>query len=134
MNTPTLPHVTLPSVSLPHIGVPDVTHRVADRAGDVGELVTDVWATGRGKVQDLAATAVDVIEDIPEKAIALAGAVIPALRPTPKRSKRPFVLIAAVVTALVLVAWFVKKRNGGSAEPYAVPSSPSSETKMSAVS
>ena len=86
MNTPTLPRVSLPDVDL-H----DVTARVADRASDVSDLARDVagdaWSTGLERVQDLAAAAAEVLEDIPDKAIALAGAVVPALRPAPSVSE-----------------------------------------------
>jgi hypothetical protein len=136
MNTPTLPHVSLPSVSLPDI--PDVTHRVVhdvgERAGDVGGFVSDAWSTGFDKAQDLAAAAVDVLEDIPEKALALAGAVIPALRPSPKRAKRPFLIVAALVASLVVVAWIVKKRRAEAVESHAVPGSGPRPGNVSAAS
>jgi hypothetical protein len=133
-STPTLPHIPLPDVTLPRVNVHDVTERVTERAGDVGELVSDVWSTGMDRAQDLAAAAFDVLEDIPDKAVALAGAVIPALRPSPKRSKRPLVLVAAAIATFVVVAWFLKKRRAGSAEPYAVPTGGSADAQVSAAS
>ncbi len=133
-STPTLPHISLPDVTLPHVNVHDVTERVSERAGDVGELVSDVWSTGMDRAQDLAAAAFDVLEDIPDKAVALAGAVIPALRPSTKRSKRPFLVVGAAIAAFVVVAWFRKRRRVGSAEPYAVPTPGSSGEKVSAAS
>jgi len=149
MNTPTLPHLSLPSVSLPsvslpsvslphvpvpHVGVHDVTGRVSERAGDLGELVSDAWSTSVDKVQDLAASAVGAIDDIPEKAFALAGALIPALRPTPQRSRRPFVLLAVALASIVLVAWFVKKKRRADVEPYLVGSAGASEASVSEAS
>jgi hypothetical protein len=123
MNTPTLPRVSLPEVDL-H----GVTTLVADRASDVGDLArdaaADAWSTGLERVQDLAAAAVEVLEDIPDKAIALAGAVVPALRPTPRRSRKPLLLLAVAIASFAVVAWFLKKRRATTAEPYAVPTGP----------
>ena len=133
-STPTRPPISLPDVALPHVNVHDVSERVSERAGDVGELVSDVWSTGIDRAQDLAAAAFDVLEDIPDKAVALAGAVIPALRPSTKRSKRPFLFIAAAIGAFVVVAWFLKKRRVRSAEPYAVPTAGSPNAQVSAAS
>ena len=138
MKTPTLPtvslpHVSLPSVSLPHVDVPDVS-ALADRAGDVGELVSDAWSTGVDRAQDLASAAFEVIEDIPDKAIALAGAVIPALRPTPRRSRRPWLLLVAVLASVAVVAWIVKRRRASTAEPYPVPGADVPATGVSAAS
>jgi hypothetical protein len=129
-----VPRVTVPHVSLPHVDVHDVADRVSDRAGDVGELVSDAWSAGLDRAQQLAAAAFDVIDDIPEKAIALAGAVVPALRPTPKRSRRPLLLIAAVLASVAVVAWFAKKRRSGSAEPYPTPRPAPAAAQVSAAS
>lgn len=144
MNTPTLPHLSLPtvprpSVSLPHVPVPhvavhDVTGRISERAGDVGEFVSDAWSTGIDKVQDLASTAVDAIDDIPEKAVAIAGALIPALRTTPRRSRRPLVIVAVALASVVLVAWFLKKKRRADIEPYLVPTAGASEASVSEAS
>lgn len=133
-STPTLSHISLPDVSLPHVDVHEVTELVSDRAGDVSELVSDVWSTGLDRAQDLAAAAFDILEDIPDKAVALAGAVIPALRPSPRRSKRPWLILAAAVASFVVVAWFLKKRSAGTAEPYAVPNTGPSDGQVSAAS
>ncbi len=110
MNTPSIhvPHVTLPDV--PHVDVAEVT----DRAGDV-------WAVGLEKVQDLAtaafdragdlaAAAADRFDDLPERAIGLAGVAIPALRSTPKRSKKPYLLVALVLAVVVGGVWFRRRR------------------------
>jgi hypothetical protein len=83
VSTPSLPHVTLPRVDV---------HEMTER------------------VQDFAASAAERIEDLPEKAVALAGTVIPALRPAPKRSKRPFVLLAFALAAAVAAIWFMRSR------------------------
>ena len=133
MNTPTLPTVSLPHVSLPHVDVPDVS-ALTERAGDVGELVSDAWSSSLDRAQDLAAAAFEVLEDIPDKAIALAGAVIPALRPTPRRSRRPWLLLAAALASVAVVAWIVKRRRASTAEPYAVPGSDLPTTSVSAAS
>jgi hypothetical protein len=88
VSTPSLPHV-----SLPRVDVHDVTERV----------------------QDLAASAAERLEDLPDKAVALAGTVIPALRPAPKRSKRPFVLLVlAAIAATAAVAWYMRSRRESS--------------------
>jgi hypothetical protein len=132
------PSIHLPSVTLPDL--PDVSN-VTDRAGDV-------WSTGFDRAHDLTAAAIDLASDlasaavdrfedldIPDKAIGLAGAVIPALRPTPKRSKKPFVLIAVVLVVIAGGIWFKRRRasgDGGSAA-YPAPLS-NSEQAVSAAS
>ena len=134
MNTPTLPRVSLPEVDL-H----DVSALVADRASDVSGLARDVagdaWSTGLERVQELAAAAAEVLEDIPDKAIALAGAVVPALRPTPRRSRKPLLLLAVAIASFAVVAWYLKKRRATTAEPYAVPTTgPTTATSVSEAS
>ena len=124
MSTPTLPTVDVHAV----------TDRVSERAGDVGEIVSDAWSTGLGKAQDLAGVAFEVLEDVPDKAIALAGAVIPALRSTPRRSRKPFVILAVVLASLVVVGYVAKKRRRQATEPYAVPGTDSSQANISAAS
>lgn len=126
MNTPALPHV-----SLPQIDVHDVADRVGDRAGDLGELVTDALSTGLDKAQDLASAAIDVFDEIPDKALALAGAVIPALRPDSRRTIRPWMIVVAVVASIAVVAWVLKRRRTSS-EPVALP--PASTPSTSSVS
>ena len=85
-------------MSTPTIHLPDAAR--VDLSG-VTERAGDAVSTGIEKVQDLAVAAFDLagelasaaaerIPDLPEKAITLAGAAIPALRPAPKRSKKPF--------------------------------------------
>jgi len=115
VNTPTLPHV-----SLPQIDVHDVADRVSDRAGDLGGLVSEVLATGYDKVHDLALVAVDRIDDLPDKAVALAGAVIPALRTSRRRSPNPWLILVAVLASFAVVAWVLKRRRASS-EPVALP-------------
>ena len=80
---PTLPHVTLPRVDV---------HEMSDR------------------VHGFAASAAERIEELPDKAVALAGTVIPALRPAPKRSVPPIVLVLVVLAAALGVGWFVRSR------------------------
>ena len=104
MNTPTLPHL------------------------DVG----DAWTTSLDKVHDLANAAADVIEDIPDRAIALAGTVIPALRPR-TRSRRPFVLLGTVVASLLVVGWLVSRRRRAATGP-APSATGRADTRYAAVS
>lgn len=132
MKTPALAHV--PDITLPHVDVHGVTDLVGERAGDVGEIVTQAWSSGLDHAQDLAAAAKDVLEDFPDKAVALAGAVIPALRPSPKRSRRPVMILVAVLASVMIVAWILKRRRSGTAEPYAVTDQAPATNKVSAVS
>jgi len=92
---------TMPDIALPHVDVHDVSERVQER------------------VQELAASAAERFEDLPERAVALAGAVIPALRPTPKRSKRPLLILVVAVSSLLAVAWFLRSRRDRDEAPYA---------------
>jgi hypothetical protein len=128
MQTPTLPHLPRPSVSLPSVSLPSVAlpHVPVPH-------VTDALASGIDKVQDLASSAVDVIDDIPDKAAALAGALIPALRPKPRRSAKPFALLAVALASVVLVAWFVRKRRA-EVEPYLAASQGAPEPSVSEAS
>jgi hypothetical protein len=122
-------------VSLPHVSLPDVDLQVVtDRAGDVGAIVTDAWSTSLDRAQDLAAVAKDVIDDIPEKAIALAGVVIPALRPPRSRSRRPLLLLVVALTSVAVVAWFLRRRRSTTTEPFAVPGEVPSHADVSAAS
>jgi MYXO-CTERM domain-containing protein len=128
-------------MSTPTIHLPDVAHvdlsDVTDRAGDA-------WSSGIEKVQDLAVAAFDLagdlaaaaaerIEDLPEKAITLAGAAIPALRPAPKRSKKPFI-IAAVLLAVLAGAWWMRRRRSAGPEAPYISSADRTEGAVSAAS
>jgi uncharacterized membrane protein len=55
---------------------------------------------------------------MPEKAITLAGAAIPALRPAPKRSKKPLILVAVVLAVLAGAWWMRRRRSAGPEAPY----------------
>jgi hypothetical protein len=114
--------MSAPTIHLPHVTLPDVPHV---ELSDVSDRATDVWSTGFEKVQDLAAAAIDRagdlaaaaadrFEDFPDKALTLAGAAIPALRPTPKRSKRPFILLAVVLVVVAGGFWFRRRRSTAS--------------------
>lgn len=95
---------TMPDLSLPHVGLHDVG----------------------GRVQDLASSAAERLEDLPERAAALAGAVIPSLRPRPKRAKRPIVLLVlAAVVGAVAAAWFLRSRREHSSVDELPASAPS---------
>jgi hypothetical protein len=113
MSTPTIHLPTLPDVT--HVDVSDVADRALDKVQELAAAALD-------RASDLATAAAERIEDLPEKAIGLAGAAIPALRPTRKRSKRPFVLLAVVLLVVGGGVWFWRRRSAGdSGAPYAVP-------------
>jgi hypothetical protein len=121
--------MSTPTIHLPNVALPDVPHvdlsNVSDRA-------TDVWSTGFEKVTDLAAAAIDRagglasaaaerFDDVPDKALTLVGAAIPALRPTPKRSKKPFILLAVVLVVVAGGWWFKRRRAAGAMASYESP-------------
>jgi len=123
------PSIHLPTVSLPDLPeVAELTDRASD-AWSVGfDRAHDLAAAAIDRASDLASAAADRIEDLEltDKALGLAGAVIPALRPAPKRSKKPFVLLALVLVVVAGGFWFKRRRaagNGGSAYPAPVPHS-----------
>ena len=103
MNAPSLPHVSMPS--LPQVDVHDMTERMQDIA-----------SSASARVHDVASSAAERIEKLPDKAVALAGTVIPALRPPPKRSKRPFLLLTVAIVAAVGVAWFMRTRRSSTTD------------------
>ncbi len=118
--------MSTPTIHVPHVSVPDVP-RVD--LSDVGDRAGDVWSSGLEKVQDLAAAAVDLagdlasaavdrFDDLPDKALTLAGAAIPALRPRQKRSKKPFILIALVLVVVAGGFWFKRRRASATVAPY----------------
>jgi hypothetical protein len=133
MSTPTihLPHVSLPDV--PHVGLSDV----GDKAGDVlstgFEKVQDLAVAAIDRAGDLASAAADRFEELPDKALTLAGAAIPALRPAPKRSKKPFILLALVLVVVAGGWWFKRKRAADSMAPYQSPTA-QTEAAVSAAS
>jgi hypothetical protein len=112
--------MSTPTIHVPHVSLPDVPHvdvsQLADKAQGVAAAAVE-------RAGELASAAAEKLEDLEltEKAIGLAGAVIPALRPTPKRSKTPFLLIVLLVVAAVGGGWWFKRRrasnNGGAAYP-----------------
>ena len=103
-----------------------------------------MWSTGLEKVQDLAAAAIDRagdlasaaadrFDDLPDKALTLAGAAIPALRPSPKRSKKPFILLALVLVVVAGGLWFRRRRNVMT-DPSALSPAERTEASVSAAS
>jgi hypothetical protein len=132
------PSIHLPNVTLPDL--PDVSS-LTDRAGDVWstgfDRAHDLTAAAIDRASDLASAAADKIDDLdlPDKALGLAGAVIPALRPTPKRSKKPFVLLAVVLVVIAGGIWFKRRRASGDGGSTAYPAPVShSEQAVSAAS
>jgi len=130
-----------PSISLPHVSLPDIPR--VDVA-EVTDRAADVWSTGLDKVTDLAVAAIDLagdlaaaaaerFEELPDKAIGIAGAAIPALRPTPKRSKKPYVFVAIVLAVVVGGLWWRRRRSEAVDAELAEPE-PRSERAVSAVS
>ena len=121
MSTPTihLPHATIPDVV--HVDLADVTERAGEAWSTGIELVHDLATAALDRAGDLASAAADRLEDLPEKAITLAGAAIPALRPAPKRSKKPFILVAVVVAVLAGAWWLRRRRTASQEAPYLSP-------------
>jgi len=114
--------MSTPTIHLPRVALPDVPQI---DLSDVSERATDVWSTGLERVQDLAAAAIDRagdlaaaaadrLDDLPDKALTLAGAAIPALRPARKRSKKPFILLALVLVVVAGGFWFRRRRSTAS--------------------
>ena len=114
--------------------------------------VTDAWSSGSSTVHDLASTAADLattaaevaeavagaaveqLEDLPERVAGLAAAAKDRIGPTPRRSYKPWVLVAAGITAFVVVAWWLRRRSSSgpsveygtaAADAYRSPSEPS---------
>jgi hypothetical protein len=91
--------------------------------------VTDAWSTGSSTVHDLASSAADLattaaevaatvavaaveqLEELPERVVGLASAAKGRIGPTPRRSYKPWVLVAAGITAFVVVAWLLRRRS-----------------------
>ena len=73
----------------------------------VTERVTDVLSTGAGALQDVAAIAVEQFESLPERVADLAGS-------TKRSSRRPWLLAAGVLIALLGVGWWMRSRRNGS--------------------
>jgi hypothetical protein len=80
--------------TLPHVSLHDVS---------------SVRASALDKASDLASAAAERIEDLPERVVELAAVAIPALRPKPRRSKRPLLLLAIVIAA-VAAGWLWRRR------------------------
>jgi hypothetical protein len=107
------PSIHLPDVSLPDLSRIDVSDRAGDLVSSGVELVQEVATAAFELAGGLAAAAIERIPDLPEKAIDLAGAAIPSLRPKPKRSKKPFVLIAVILVVVAGGVWFKRRRASG---------------------
>jgi hypothetical protein len=132
--------MSTPTIHLPSVSLPDVPQGLSD----VGDRAGDVWSTGLEKVQDLAAAAIDRagdlasaaadrLDDLPDKALTIAGAAIPALRPSKKRSKKPFVLLALVLVVVAGGFWFRRRRSAMS-DPSALSPDERTERAVSAAS
>jgi hypothetical protein len=98
------------------------TPTLSDVTGTVSGTVSDAWSTGTSAARDLATTAaevaatvavaaVDQLEDLPERVVGLASAARDRIGPTPRRSYKPWVLVAAGITAFVVVAWWLRRRS-----------------------
>jgi hypothetical protein len=102
--------------------------------------VTDAWTSGSSTVHDLASTAADLattaaevavtvagaaaehLEALPERVVGLASAAKGRIGPTPRRSYKPWVLVAAGITAFVVVAWWLRRRSAtGPSVEYGTP-------------
>lgn len=86
------------------------------------DTMTDAWSTSTSAVHDLAASAaelatdvataaVEQLEDLPEKVVGLASAARGRMRPSPRRSWRPWMFVAAGVAAFLAVAWWLRRRS-----------------------
>jgi hypothetical protein len=85
------------------------------------ETVSDAWSTGSTALQDLAASAAEFatdvavaaaeqIPEIPEKVAELATAARGRLGTAPRRTWRPWVLMAAGIAAVLGVMWWLRRR------------------------
>ena len=88
----------------------------------VTDTVSDAWSTSPSAVHDIAATAAEVaatvavaaveqLEDLPDRVAGLATAAKGRIRPAPRRSYKPWVLVGAAVATFVVVAWWLRKRS-----------------------
>ena len=69
----------------------------------VTERVTDVLSSGAGALQDVAAMAVEQIESLPERVGDLTGS-------HKSSSRKPWLLAAAALVAVLDVAWWMRGR------------------------
>jgi hypothetical protein len=83
----------------------------------VTDTVSDVWSSSARSVQDLAATAaelatevVEQLEDLPDKVVGLASAARSRIGPAPRRSRKPWLFLAAAVAGVLVVAWLWRRR------------------------
>ena len=65
----------------------------------------------------------ETIENLtPERFVGLASAAKGRIGPTPRRSYKPWVLVAAGITAFVVVAWWLRRRSAaGASVEYGTP-------------
>ena len=103
MSTPTLSGVT-GTVTDAWSTSTSTVHDLASTAADLASTAADVAAT-------VAVAAVEQLEDLPERVAGLASAAKDRLGPTPRRSYKPWVLVAAGITAFVVVAWWLRRRS-----------------------
>ncbi len=81
------------------------------------DTVSDALSSSARSVHDLAATAAElateVVEqlEIPEKVVGLASAARGRIGPAPRRSRKPWLYVAAAVAGVLVVAWWWKRRS-----------------------
>jgi ferric-dicitrate binding protein FerR (iron transport regulator) len=89
------------------------------------DTMSDAWAVGTSAVHDLAASAAEratdlasaaaeQLEDLPDLVAGLATTARSRIRPAPRRSWRPWLLLAAGVAATLAVMWWWRRRSTSS--------------------
>lgn len=69
----------------------------------VTERFSDVLSSGAGALQEVAATAVEQIESLPERVADITGS-------RQRRSRMPWLLLAAALVAVLGTAWWMRGR------------------------
>ena len=89
------------------------------------DTMSDAWSAGTSAVHELAysaaeraaemaSAAAEQLEDLPERVAGLATAARGRIRPTPRRSWRPWLVLAVGVAAVLAVAWWWRRRSASS--------------------